>query len=428
MKKVQLKKLIDVSRGASLPGKLYSTSGDLIRLTLGNFDYVNNGFKVNTSKDNIYFTGQVSDEFVLNKGDIITPLTEQKEGLLGTTARIPESGKYIQSQDVGLITAISDDIIPDYMYYLLPSSLVKKQLSVGAQQTSIRHTSPDKIKDCFVFIPEKKQQERIVALLDDIERKIELAEEEYEALCLLGSTVFDYWFMQYDFPDANGKPYKSSGGEMVWCEQLKRNIPKGWKPSIIGKHVHPLERGVTYSSDEIKGRNGIPMLNLACYDKQGNYRSGELKYFSGAVSDDIKAFPGEMLIATTDMTRDADVIGRPIWVSKEYDEFVYSMDLVKITPKEDLLASFLYFTLKDKNYHRYIKPFASGTNVLHLNTQGILDYVFILPPKDLQTKFEDFYSGIKERSFVLRNEINALREYKNYVTPLFMNGQATIAD
>ena len=173
MKKVQLKKLIDVSRGASLPGKLYSTSGDLIRLTLGNFDYVNNGFKVNTSKDNIYFTGQVSDEFVLNKGDIITPLTEQKEGLLGTTARIPESGKYIQSQDVGLITAISDDIIPDYMYYLLPSSLVKKQLSVGAQQTSIRHTSPDKIKDCFVFIPEKKQQERIVALLDDIERKIQ---------------------------------------------------------------------------------------------------------------------------------------------------------------------------------------------------------------------------------------------------------------
>ena len=174
LKEYKLGQLLDVTRGASLSGEYYATEGEHIRLTLGHFDYQNGGFKENTSKDNLYFTGEVKDEFILNEGNIITPLTEQTFGLIGSTAFIPESGKYIQSQDIGLVKCNEDLLYPGFCYYLLPTALVKNQLSAGAQQTSIRHTSPDKIKDCTVFIPSLPEQKRIARLLSSIDRKITL--------------------------------------------------------------------------------------------------------------------------------------------------------------------------------------------------------------------------------------------------------------
>ena len=90
LKKYKIGDLVQVTRGASLGGEFYATQGNYVRLTCGNFDYRNNCFKENQSKDNIYYTGGFKEEFLLEKGDIITPLTEQAIGLLGSTARIPE--------------------------------------------------------------------------------------------------------------------------------------------------------------------------------------------------------------------------------------------------------------------------------------------------------------------------------------------------
>lgn len=170
----RLGELVDVRRGTSLPGEYYSTSGSLVRLTLGNFDYANGGFKINTSKDNIYYVGDVKEEYILKQGDIITPLTEQTPGLLGSTARVPESGKYIQSQDVALVKCDVSKIDPSFCYYLMSSQSVKKQLGAAAQQTKIRHTTPDRIKDVVVDIPSLSEQRLIGSVLDSINAKIDL--------------------------------------------------------------------------------------------------------------------------------------------------------------------------------------------------------------------------------------------------------------
>ena len=130
--------------------------------------------KENKSKDNIYYVGTFRKEFLMSKGDIITPLTEQAIGLLGSTAIIPESNKYIQSQDIAKITCNEKFLDKKFAFYLISSTLVKQQLSVGAQQTKIRHTSPDKIKDCIVWIPNLDEQKRIGNLLSSIDQKITL--------------------------------------------------------------------------------------------------------------------------------------------------------------------------------------------------------------------------------------------------------------
>ena len=186
LKKYKLGEILDVTRGANLSGEFYATEGDFVRLTCGNFDYKNNCFKENKSKDNIYYSGDFKPEFLMEKGDIITPLTEQAIGLLGSTAIIPERGKYIQSQDVAKIVCKEELLDKNYAFYLISSTLVKQQLSAAAQQTKIRHTSPDKIMNCTVWIPELTEQKRIGKLLRNLDRKIELNRAINQNLPTLG--------------------------------------------------------------------------------------------------------------------------------------------------------------------------------------------------------------------------------------------------
>lgn len=261
MKKYKLGDLIEVTRGASLSGDFYASSGKYIRLTCGNFDYRNNSFKENTSKDNLFYTGVFRTEFLLEKGDLITPLTEQAIGLLGSTAWIPESGKYIQSQDIAKITCKEDLFDNKFAYYLISSNMVKQQLSAAAQQTKIRHTSPDKIKDCTVWLPSLEKQKQIGQLLFDLDRKIELNRALNHNLEAMAKQLYDYWFVQFDFPDENGKPYKSSGGKMVWNDILTREIPEDWNISELNKWLE-IKSGFAFKSDTYVSQGTYKVITI----------------------------------------------------------------------------------------------------------------------------------------------------------------------
>ena len=425
MTKYKLGELVEVTRGASLSGQFYAEEGKLIRLTLGNFNMNGGGFKENTSKTDLYFTGTVRDEFILNEGDIITPLTEQSLGLLGTTARIPESGKYIQSQDVALVRCKKGLLDPNFCYYLISSSIVRQQLSAAAQQTKIRHTSPEKIKDCTVWVPDFDVQKNIGRILTDIDNKIAINRQINDNLEAMAKQLYDYWFVQFDFPNEEGKPYKTSGGEMVYNERLKREIPKGWSDTNVMSLINPIERGISYSSEDLLDPTSMPMVNLACFSKAGDYRLGEMKFFSGNVAEQKIIHPMDMLIACTDMTQGADIIGRPVLVSNEYEEYTFSTDLALVVPNGKQ-KMYLYYSLRTPYYHTYIRPFASGTTVKHLNIKGVENYVLPLPTNEIQSKFEDIIFPIKKKQSKNLNEIVALTKQRDELLPLLMNGQASV--
>ena len=241
----------------------------------------------------------------------------------------------------------------------------------------------------------------------------------------MAKQLYDYLFVQFDFPNEEGKPYKSSGGAMVWNEKLKREIPQGWDISDVKSLIEPIERGVSYSSDEILDTSATPMINLACFSKAGDYRLGEMKYFSGNIPETKLISPMDMLIACTDMTQGADIIGRPILASNEFEQYTFSTDLALIIPKGKL-KMYLYYTLRTPFYHKYIRPFASGTTVKHLNLIGVENYVLPIPPTGIQSKFEDTISPIKEQQSKNLNEIVALTKQRDELLPLLMNGQASV--
>ena len=162
--KYKLGELLRVTRGASLPGMGYADSGKYLRLTLANFKE-EGGFKEFKSTQGKFFVGPFDSRFLMRKGDLITPLTEQSPGLLGSVAFIPCDGLYIQSQDVGLISCNPETLNKHFAYYLFLTRSVREQISARSQQTKIRHTSPDKISDVEDYLPDLPTQLRIAGVI-----------------------------------------------------------------------------------------------------------------------------------------------------------------------------------------------------------------------------------------------------------------------
>ena len=421
--KRKLGELLYVTRGASLSGEYFATQGDYMRLTCGNFDYQNNCFKSNTSKDNLYYTGNFNQEYLMEKDDIITPLTEQAIGLLGSTAWVPESGKYIQSQDVAKITPNEKLLDKKFCYYLISSKVVKQQLSAAAQQTKIRHTSPDKIKDCTVWIPSLEEQTKIGQFLYDIDSKIALNRQINDNLEAMARQLYDYWFVQFDFPDENGRPYKSSGGKMKWNERLKREIPIGWKVVSVNEIANSV-RGVTYKKEDLVDKNeGILVL------RGNNIQDNKLIYDSNVSYVPTKLVSEEQHIKTKDiiMTMSSgskEHIGKCVMFQDDSDE-TYGAFLTKFSafPKCKYL---LYQLFNSLYFKEAIKSFAIGTGINNL-TNSTFDNIYTVLPSDIVlSRFDEIEGYIYKGIGLLWSNSMKLTKLRDELLPLLMNGQATV--
>ena len=409
----KLKELIKVTRGASLSGQYFEEEGDLIRLTLGNFDYANGGFKLNTSKDNLYYSGPVADNFILNEGDIITPMTEQTPGLLGSTARIPESGKYIQSQDVGLVTCDEEMIDKDFCYYLLPSEIVKKQLAAGAQQTKIRHTSPDKIEACTVFVPMPKEQKKIGKLLSTIDKLIDLKRKKNVTLQSMAKQIYDYWFVQFDFPNEDGNPYKSSGGKMRWNEKLKREIPKGWDEINLFEGVDVLYGfpfATEFFTDDPKCKPVVRIRDII---------EGKNSIFSSETIDEKYLLKEKDAVIGMDGNFHINIWHR--------NDTYLNQRCVRLREKNDNNISILQVFFAIKPYLNAKEKVTKGSTVGHLSDKDLKAF-YLVNPKSLSKEALDMLTSIVEEMIYSRKEINELQSLRDYLLPLLMNGQVKIND
>lgn len=416
--KYRLGEILDVTRGASLSGEFYTTEGKYIRLTCGNFDYQNNCFKENKSKDNLYYIGDFKSEFLMEEGDIITPLTEQAIGLLGSTAIIPESGKYIQSQDVAKIVCKEDLLDKDFAFYLISSDLVKQQLSAAAQQTKIRHTSPDKIKDCIVWIPELAEQKRISKLLRSLDRKIELNRAINQNLEAMAKQLYDYWFVQFDFPNEEGKPYKSSGDKMVWNEKLKREIPEGWDISLI-KDIATTYSGGTpkstnieyYDNGEIAWINSGE-LNSPIITKTTNYITK-----CGLENSSAKLYPSNsILVAMYGATA-----GK---VSLLTFEACSNQAVCGVIPTIENMLYYVYFHISSL-YSHFI-TLSTGSARDNISQDTIKNILLPIPTRNILKLFDEKIGSIYQTIVNNYQQIDSLTKQRDELLPLLMNGQVSV--
>lgn len=336
-------------------------------------------------------------------------MTEQAIGLLGSTAIIPENDKYIQSQDVAKIVCKEDVLDKDFAFYLISSTIVKQQLSAAAQQTKIRHTSPDKIKDCIVWIPKLTEQKYIGKLLRTLDSKIELNRTINQNLEVMAKQLYDYWFVQFDFPNEEGKPYKSSGGEMVWNKKLKREIPKGWKVSMLANEVD-LQYGFPFSTELFtEQETTVPVVRIR--DILNNTIS---TYTTEEVEEKYLLKKQDLLVGM-----DGNFHMNYWTDNKSY----LNQRSVRLRASKNSNVSIVQVKYDIQPYIKAKEARAKGSTVGHLSDKDMKElYVLVCPNKKAKEKFDSLLSMI----ITNRNEIELLTKQRDELLPLLMNGQVSV--
>ena len=161
----------------------------------------------------------------------ITPCLEN-----GKTAQVDvlEENEVAFGSSEFIVLRENENTINDYIFYLAKSPAFRKRAISCMEGTSGRkRVNEGALKLQVLPLPDKFTQQKIAKVLSDLDSKIEINNKINAELEAMAKTLYDYWFVQFDFPDANGKPYKSSGGKMVWNEELKREIPVGWEVGTL---------------------------------------------------------------------------------------------------------------------------------------------------------------------------------------------------
>ncbi len=414
--KHKLGELLRVTRGASLPGTGYADEGRYLRLTLANF-HEEGGFKDFKSTQGKYFVEAFDNRFLMHKGDLITPLTEQSPGLLGSVAFIPCDDLYIQSQDVGLITCNSEKLDKTFAYYLFLTRSVREQISARSQQTKIRHTSPDKIADVEVFLPDLPTQLRIAGILGSLDEKIELNRKKIAELEALAKTIYDYWFVQFDFPDKNGKPYRSSGGKMVWNEQLKQEIPEEWE---VGKLSNICTISTSQCNPARFTQDTVEHYSIPAFD------AGVFPAFDAPQSILSNKF---RVVKTSILYSKLNAQFKRIWDPLHITEnSIASSEFVVYVPKNALHRGYLYAVLNGEQFFAFANSISSCSTGSRKRFTPETTYHFsvILPHNAIVEEFSRQYSALLDSMRIARLEIDFFTKQRDLLLPLLMNGQVAV--
>ena len=422
MNKVVLSSIIEIISGGTPKTSVAEYwNGDIGWLSVTDFNN-DNRFVYETEKTITEKGVKESNTKFLNKGDIII----SARGTVGALAQIGKPMCFNQS--CFGIRGKKNLVSNDYLYYVLKNYVKNIVLrSQGSVFNTINLASFDLME--LNIHSDLPTQRSIAKVLSDLDAKIELNNKINRELEAMAKTLYDYWFVQFDFPTPPsstsgivGKPYKSSGGKMVYNEELKREIPEGWGVKELGKLID-IQRGISYKSSDISG-GGIPMISLNSFNLDGTYKAGGIKSYSGKYTDKQIAKSEDLLIAATDVTRNADIIGKAIIVPHYYkNDLVFSMDIAKIIPKKDISSPYLMMLFNSDHYHNYIKWYASGTIVLHLNMDGVKWYKAEIPPIDLIERFDSFYLPIANRINETERQNEQLTALRDWLLPMLMNGQ-----
>ena len=419
-KRYKLGELLRVKHGWAFKGEFFSDTGIQSILTPGNF-YESGGFKANPSKDRFY-CGDYPKEYLCSKGDLIVVMTEQAAGLLGSTAIVPEDNRYLHNQRIGLISC-NESLNKDFAYYLFMTQSVRQQISRSASGTKVKHTSPEKIYDVQVDIPKIQTQKNIAIFLSSLDKKIQINNQIHQELEAMAKTLYDYWFVQFDFPDQNGKPYKSPGGKMVYHPELKREIPEGWEVEKLGELIE-LERGVTYAKSDIVEKTTKDAIGvLRATNITGNVMDlNDLVYLTkDKINNKQIIKQNETLIVMSSGSKEH--LGKN--AINYYEEVIgFGAFCSKIVPQK--YSAFINTFLQSPEFKGYLLKQSMGTNINNLTNSDILDCRIILPKEEILDKFENMVEKnirLISNNYIQNQELTQLRDW---LLPMLMNGQVKV--
>ena len=310
----------------------------------------------------------------------------------------------------GLASIKAKDGNNQFVYYALKYNV--NNLIKQGSATTFDSVNKDIINDFELIIPENKIERNIIAkVLSDLDAKIELNNRINRELEAMAKTLYDYWFVQFDFPNEQGKPYKSSGGKMVYNSGLKRLIPQGWDVKYL-KDLLTFEKGVEPGSSE-----------YIDYPINENF----IKFFRVGDID------GESIVYV-DSTNKKYAIAQEMDVIVTFDGSVgklgfglngaFSGGLRKIYDKSNQIDnSLIYFIFRDERIIATIHKYATGSILLHASSS--INHLKIPFEKSIYLKLQEITKPIFYQMVKNKKENQKLAELRDWLLPMLMNGQVT---
>lgn len=298
---------------------------------------------------------------------------------------------------------------PQFIYYLLTRQDFSS-LNSGAAQPSLNRNF---VHAVAIRVPNRLVQDRIVETLVPFDSLIENNRKRVALLEEAARLLYREWFVHLRFP----------GHEHV---AIVDGLPANWSRSPVSD-LADLYRGKSYSSAELVEVDGQPFVNLKCIDRNGGFRSSGLKRFRGDHKPQHRVDPGDIVVAVTDMTRDALVVARAARVPRSVGpEAVFSMDLVKLKPKPTINAAWFYGLLRYSSFPLELREKATGATVLHLLPRHIEAWRAPVPPPVLRDAFGEHLETVLAQIDALEMQIDKLAEARDILLPRLINGEITV--
>jgi len=349
-------------------------------------------FKIGTfgGQADVFITKEKFEEYknaysYPKKGDVLISAA----GTIGRTVVFDGKDAYFQDSNIVWIENDESKVLNEYLFYCYKN--IRWTTSVGS---TILRLYNDDIRNTDIIVPPLSEQKKIASVLSTLDDKIALNKKMNQKLEAMAKRLYDYWFVQFDFPDKNGRPYKTTGGKMEYNPTLKREIPVGWEVKTIG--------------DYLKIGNGRDHSKLAdgLYPVYGS--GGIMRYVAEYLHD------GETVLFPRKGTLN-NVMYRnePLWT---VDTMFYTSVLVPHS------ALFVFYSAKMFDFERL----NTGTGVPSMTSDIIKKLPIISPGKQILEQFDRTLVKLYNQIHHNEKEISRLSEQRDKLLPLLMNGQVVV--
>jgi len=365
------------------------------------------------STENLAYIDEIQAEklnnVIVEKNDILLNITGDS---IARCTIVPEEILPARvNQHVSIIRCKNTEQSKYVMYYL---QYIKKYL---LQISKVGGTRNALTKEAISKLPIKISEDwnRISTILDNIDRKIKINNQINQELEAMAKTLYDYWFVQFDFPDQNGNPYKSSGGKMVYNPELKREIPEGWGVTKLNEVVD-LISGYPFSSNDYVTSGKYKLYTIKnvqdgyTVDKVDNY----LDFLPSNMSHECQLRRGDLIMSLTGN------VGRVGMVYE--DDVLLNQRVLKLNPFNKTHKSFIYSFFRSDVTKAHLENMSTGTSQKNLSPIDIGNMMIPFPSESLLSKFLDNLNML-ENNFVENQQLTQLRDW---LLPMLMNGQVKV--
>ena len=333
-----------------------------------------------------------------------------REAPMGVVGIVPKEFQCCLGQRLVLLKIDKSKCIPKYLLYTLMSEYVQVQIRRINQTGSIvSNLNISSLKKLKIPLHNFEEQRKIANILSAIDDKIQINNQINQELEAMAKTLYDYWFVQFDFPDQNGKPYKSSGGKMVYNQELKREIPEGWEVENLF-NVAEVQYGYPFSTDYFNSTGeGVPVIRIR--DILGNDTTN---YSTEEVEDKYKINVGDVLIGMDGNFH------MNYWIK---EDCYLNQRVVKVN--SDKLPN-MVLKYQIEPFIKLREKSVSRTTVGHLSDKDLKAINVILPKEKYLSPIFERFENILKNIIINQQQNQELTQLRDWLLPMLMNGQVKV--